>query len=155
MDDAAGGSLEAGAPVQFHIFEDESGLGAEECEQVGPAPPGAAAEAAAKSGGKGKGWQSKGNTWQSKGQTPSWGAGAKADNKGGKSWVTNVKGPMNGFKGGMKGDGKAQGKNSNRGKGHTLPRTRISAEKFTGTVLTWKGKYGWIKPSEEIPHEKA
>merc|ERR1712173_208322 len=58
-------------------------------------------------------------------------------------------------KGNMKGDGKAGGKNSNRGKGHTLPRTRISAEKFTGSVLTWKGKYGWIKPGEEIPHEKA
>lgn len=32
---------------------------------------------------------------------------------------------------------------------------RISAEKFAGTVVGWKGKYGWIKPLEEIDHEKA
>merc|ERR1719343_198337 len=51
--------------------------------------------------------------------------------------------------------GKGKGKDSNRGKGHLLPRTRISAEKFAGTVMDWKGKYGWIKPEEEIQHEKA
>jgi len=39
--------------------------------------------------------------------------------------------------------------------GHTLPRTRLSAEKFAGLVTQWKGKYGWIKPSQAIEHEKA
>merc|ERR1712217_289938 len=39
--------------------------------------------------------------------------------------------------------------------GHKLPRERISEEKFSGTVVAWKGKYGFIKPSEEIPHPKA
>merc|ERR1719145_378204 len=39
--------------------------------------------------------------------------------------------------------------------GHTLPRTRISAEKFSGTIKSWRGKYGWIEPAEPISHEKA
>merc|ERR1740121_629684 len=51
--------------------------------------------------------------------------------------------------------GKGKGKSKEGGKGHLLARTRITAEKFSGTVEGWKGKYGWIKPSEEISHEKA
>jgi len=31
----------------------------------------------------------------------------------------------------------------------------LSVEKFMGTVHSWKGKYGWIVPSETIDHEKA
>jgi len=56
-----------------------------------------------------------------------------------------------------KGKGKSKGKNPNwtGGNGHLLPRTRISEAPFGGTVLEWKGKYGWIQPAEEIPHEKA
>lgn len=52
--------------------------------------------------------------------------------------------------------GKGAGKEGGgKGKGHTLDRTRLTAEKFAGTVDAWKGKYGWIKPAEEIAHEKA
>merc|ERR1740121_1455633 len=51
-----------------------------------------------------------------------------------------------------KGSGKGKGKSS---KGHMLPRVRITAEKFSGKVQAWKGKYGWITPLEEIQHEKA
>mmetsp|Transcript_53864 Transcript_53864/g.136769 ORF Transcript_53864/g.136769 Transcript_53864/m.136769 type:complete len:336 (-) Transcript_53864:90-1097(-) len=72
---------------------------------------------------------------------------SKANSTGGKS------------KGKGKGkDGKGKGKGKfdpNRGKGHLLPRNRITAEKFTGTVTDWKGKYGWIQPAEEVQHEKA
>ncbi|CAK0807826.1 unnamed protein product, partial [Prorocentrum cordatum] len=49
----------------------------------------------------------------------------------------------------------AKGKDGTKPQGHTLPRTRLSAEKFSGVVTAWKGKYGWIQPSEEIEHEKA
>merc|ERR1719343_480940 len=64
---------------------------------------------------------------------------------------------MNSFGGKDKGfGGKDKGKGSKEGgKGHLLPRTRITAEKFSGTVEAWKGKYGWIRPAEEIQHEKA
>mmetsp|Transcript_56377 Transcript_56377/g.182673 ORF Transcript_56377/g.182673 Transcript_56377/m.182673 type:complete len:198 (+) Transcript_56377:93-686(+) len=54
-----------------------------------------------------------------------------------------------------KGKGKDKGKDGMKGKGHTLPRNRITAEKFTGTVVVWKGKFGWIQPAEEVPHDKA
>merc|ERR1711972_950046 len=54
--------------------------------------------------------------------------------------------------GGFGGKGKEGGK---RGQGHLLPRTRITAEKFTGHCSAWKGKYGWITPAEAIEHEKA
>merc|ERR1719253_631873 len=56
-----------------------------------------------------------------------------------------------------KGKGKGKGKKYSEegGKGHLLPRTRISAEKFMGTVSAWKGKYGFIKPNEEIEHPLA
>mmetsp|Transcript_53868 Transcript_53868/g.136780 ORF Transcript_53868/g.136780 Transcript_53868/m.136780 type:complete len:243 (+) Transcript_53868:93-821(+) len=62
----------------------------------------------------------------------------------------------NGCKGKAKGKGKGKPFTTPEGgKGHTLERTRLSAEKFTGTVVEWKGKFGWVKPGEEIDHEKA
>lgn len=61
--------------------------------------------------------------------------------------------PKDAGKSGGKEKGKGKGKKG--GDGHLLPRTRISAEKFTGTVAAWKGKYGWIQPAEPIEHEKA
>jgi len=162
MNDIEGASaLQVGATVEFHICEDDSGLGAEEVVQTGSAPPGAAAAGkGAKAGGKGapgKGAPAKGKD--------SWGppCGGKL---GGKGWAAG--GPpaamnmMGGgkwgggkFAGGKFGKGKGKGFDSNRGKGHLLPRTRISADKFSGTVTDWKGKYGWIQPAEEIQHEKA
>jgi len=57
-------------------------------------------------------------------------------------------------KDGFGGKGK-DGKSKNKGKGHLLPRTRISEAPFSGTVVEWKGKYGWIQPAEAIEHEKA
>jgi len=54
-----------------------------------------------------------------------------------------------------KASGKGKGKGKGKTQGHTLPRTRLSAAKFQGTVSMWKGKYGWITPGEEIAHEKA
>merc|ERR1712039_951235 len=71
---------------------------------------------------------------------------------GGKGKMDWGKGKMDG---GKFGKGKGKSKDPNRGKGHTLPRERITAEKFMGTVIAWKGKYGWIQPAEEIQHEKA
>jgi len=53
------------------------------------------------------------------------------------------------------GKGKGKGKDKGKVAGHLLPRERLSVEKFTGTVTAWKGKYGWITPSEEVEHEKA
>ncbi|CAJ1384652.1 unnamed protein product [Effrenium voratum] len=60
--------------------------------------------------------------------------------------------PMSMMKGFMKGKGKGKG---TKGAGHKLPRTRISEIPVLGEVVEWKGKYGWIQPSEVIEHEKA
>merc|ERR1711979_18775 len=81
-----------------------------------------------------------------KGATKSWG-GVIPPGKGGvKGVVGKSAAPVS------KGFGKGDSKGGKAPK-HKLPRTRISAEKFTGTVKEWKGKYGWIAPAEEIEHE--
>lgn len=227
-------ALEVGARVEFHIWVDESGLGAEEIVQTGPAP-------APKGGGKaGSGWAKGGGSpptqawsgargaeaggggakgaggpplqvWSGVLGPPTWAASAP---KGGKSWNGGgggAKGPWSAapqgkgcykgcakswappatinhskpvissfdhskasgkgygkdffekgggkdFKGGKDfqgGKGFKGGKKKGDGKGHLLPRTRVSQEKFMGSVSAWKGKYGWITPAEEIEHEKA
>jgi len=207
--------LHPGAPCEFHICEDDSGLGAEEVVETGAPDPslipedkgkgakGKGAKAAGKApppsngfggdkgyGDKGygkapskafaapsKGWSEPYGGKGGKGKDPwgggkdAWGGGKDAWGGGGKgkdSWGAGKdawgggkdfgkgKGPLqSAFSKGKsdKGkDGKGSGK---RGKGHLLPRTRITAEKFQGTVSAWKGKYGWIKPAEEVEHEKA
>lgn len=53
-----------------------------------------------------------------------------------------------------KGKGK-KGKSKFGGKGHLLPRETISEAPITGTVLEWKGKFGWIEPLEALDHPKA
>lgn len=180
MDDIEGGSsLDAGAPVEFHIWEDDDGLGAEEVVQTGAGVPGKGKgkKGQGKESSKGTvtkpspfgaaaaGWgAAAGKGWQSGKAAAGWGAAAAAwapatqywkGGKGAKGVMSPFEKPAiasaAGFKGGK---GKADG-GKGKGQGHKLPRTRLSAEKFTGTVKAWKGKYGWITPSEEIEHEKA
>lgn len=151
QNEVEGGVLTEGAPCEFHIWEDETGLGAEEVIEIGPPPKGFVGKSGAK-GGAAKGYvpyipaypvASAGNGWSA----PSYGKGGW----GAISPVINTyaKGPSGTGKGKFdKGMGKGTG-------GHKLPRTRISVEKFTGTVSAWKGKYGWITPAEEISHEMA
>lgn len=132
--------LEVGMQVLFHIYEDDQGLGADDIEVTDDSEVVPESEIK-KSKGKGgsKGWNNGGAA------AVPWGVQkpfeAKADGKGA-------------TKGSKKGDGKDKGKTGKKAR-NQLPRTRITAEKFTGTVDAWKGKYGWIQPSEEIPHEKA
>jgi len=145
-------ALDEGAEVEFHIFEDDSGLGAEEIVQTGEGKPGKAAGKSA--GKKGAPWgEAFGTKGVSKGGPKGWDAALLAKALSlvqGKGWG----------KGGVgKGEGKGKGKGkkgrTGGGEGHLLPRTRISAEKFSGTVSGWRGKYGWITPAEPIEHEKA
>lgn len=184
-------ALEIGAPVEFHIWEDESGLGADEIEQTGegtPAPAGAAkggwqggakgagAKGFAAKGAGAKGFGVKGagmkgpaawgaDDWGGAASAKGWGM-AKGMAKGGaKGWALTEERPVmsnftktsdaKGFGKGKEGKEGKNGKSKMGGKGHLLPRTRISEEKFAGTVAGWKGKYGWIVPSEEISHEKS
>eukprot|EP00932_Pfiesteria_piscicida_P009145 SRR837773.19811.p1 GENE.SRR837773.19811~~SRR837773.19811.p1 ORF type:complete len:275 (-),score=73.70 SRR837773.19811:29-853(-) len=147
-------AMAEGTMVMFHITEDDNGLGAEEVEAIGGK--------GARAGGKGKG-ATKGSSWtaSTKGGPASspFAKGAGVKGKGAAAWAAKgVKGwsaaSAKGSAPFAKGKGKGKGPGT-RGKGHLLPRTRITEEKFTGTVNAWKGKYGWIDPAEEIPHEKA
>lgn len=155
-------SLDMGAEVEFHIFEDESGLGAEEIVVTGEGKPVAKP---AKAAGKGKAAGGKGGKAVTaplgvKGKAPAGGKGSKGLAQGWNA-LTSLVAQVAGATGKGKGFGKAGGKGKDgKGKakkkeGHLLPRTRISAEKFTGTVTAWKGKFGWISPAEPIEHEKA
>ena len=111
-------------------------------------------------GGKGFGLVApKGAAWGGGGG--SFGAPAKGGmmgKGGGKMGGKNdMMGMMMGMMGGGmkgKGKGKDKGKSKNKGKGHTLPRERITETPMIGEVLEWKGKYGWVKPSEDIQHPK-
>lgn len=56
----------------------------------------------------------------------------------------------------MLGKGKGKGKPSAmQGQGHLLPRTRLTQDGLSGTIIEWKGKYGWIQPTDAIDHPKA
>mmetsp|Transcript_8439 Transcript_8439/g.21364 ORF Transcript_8439/g.21364 Transcript_8439/m.21364 type:complete len:616 (-) Transcript_8439:160-2007(-) len=54
-----------------------------------------------------------------------------------------------------KGKGKAGNDEDKGPSGPDLPRERVVEEPMLGEVVTWKGKFGWIKPSEEIDHPEA
>jgi len=53
------------------------------------------------------------------------------------------------------GKGKGKGKEKRGPSGPNLERTRITQEPVTGSVVEWKGKYGWIMPTIPVEHEKA
>eukprot|EP00448_Togula_jolla_P002515 CAMPEP_0170605190 /NCGR_PEP_ID=MMETSP0224-20130122/19845_1 /TAXON_ID=285029 /ORGANISM="Togula jolla, Strain CCCM 725" /LENGTH=145 /DNA_ID=CAMNT_0010930185 /DNA_START=68 /DNA_END=505 /DNA_ORIENTATION=- len=94
--------------------------------------------------------------WQSKGVK-----GVK-DSFGGKGAAgfgkpTFGKAPIQIGKGSYSYDGKGKGKGKGkRGpSGPNLPRQRVTELPMTGEVVEWKGKYGWIQPSEPIEHPMA
>merc|ERR1712039_505098 len=61
-----------------------------------------------------------------------------------------------GAKGAPKGGKDAsKGGKGKRAPGHTLERERLTADKFCGEVLEWKGKFGYIMPAEPIDHPAA
>merc|ERR1712113_160596 len=61
-------------------------------------------------------------------------------------------------KGDSKGKGKGKGKKDKgprRPSGAELERERLTAEKFTGEVVSFRGKFGYIQPDEEVDHPDA
>lgn len=147
--------LADGAIIQFHIAEDDNGLSAQEVEQIGGPEPGPMNPGKGMGKGGWGGWSNGGGSaWGCGGkggwndiQKPQWGGMQNSWN--GNGWG---KGKGGGFQDGGKG---GFGKGKSRTPGHLLEKTRITAEKFQGTVLEWKGKYGWLQPGETIEHAKA
>merc|ERR1712151_1134860 len=78
--------------------------------------------------------------------------GFAAAGKGKAAWAP----PAAKGKGKGKDFGKAGGKGkSKRASGPNLERERLTAEKFSGEVVEWKGKFGYIMPSEPVEHPDA
>merc|ERR1711920_613258 len=138
--------LADGQQVSFHIYRDTSGtLGAEEIEEEGEPPKAAKPKTPVAKGGVAKG-KSAGKTAKAP-----WGAAA--------AWapVTTMWAADPWSKGG-KGKGKDKGKGKGKPRspsGADLPRERLTAEKFAGEVVEWKGKFGYIMPSEPVEHPDA
>merc|ERR1712039_916299 len=66
------------------------------------------------------------------------------------------KGAMGAAKGfGKGGKDAAKGGKSKRPAGPELARERLTADKFSGEVVEWKGKFGYIMPAEPIEHPDA
>merc|ERR1712066_913984 len=119
--------------------------GAEEIEEIGQAPkrPRAASAKGASKGAsawapptKGKGAGKSSAPWQA--SSAPWHAGGKASGKGKD-----------------KGKGKGKDREPKRASGADLERERLTAEKFTGEVVSFKGKFGYIQPDEEVDHPDA
>lgn len=146
--------LAEGQQVSFHVYSDSSGiLGAEEIEEDGEPP---AMPKATKGAGKGF----------SKGVRPPVSAPAPYGAPKGKACGKSAKAPWQApvaeapWSAGVKGKGKGKDKGKDKGKskfpaGPDLQRERLTAEKFTGEVVEWKGKFGYVKPDEEVDHPNA
>jgi len=162
-----------GCTVNFQVYADSSGLGAADVRmgsgkavaQSGPKANGkpaypatsnavAAFKAANKPGAKatGKGVAAKSphqTAFQKKGSAPqgqAGGKGGKGDNggKGGK-WGNAGKGGKGG-----KGNKPGGGWQDREGK-----REMVHDEPLLGTIVDWKGKWGWLKPHDTIDHPLA
>lgn len=158
--------LAEGAIIQFHIAEDDNGLSAQEVEQIGGPEPGPMDPNMGKGMGKswgGGAWNGGGSAWGSKGGSKDGSWGMEKPQWGGQQQNWSSKGGFGDSWGKGKGCGSFGqdggkgffGKGKSRTPGHMLDKTRITAEKFQGTVLEWKGKYGWLQPGETIEHPKA
>ncbi|CAE7853400.1 BSU1 [Symbiodinium sp. KB8] len=123
-----------------------------------------------------KGWKPEASTGWKGDSSSSWGWKGDSKGKGSDDWSwsswgtgkgsgTFAKGKFGGK--GIKGKGKglewvcegggvgAGFEGGKRGPGHKLPRTRVTENPVLGEVLEWKGKYGWIRPSEQVQHAQA
>lgn len=127
---SSGQPLAMGCRVDFFVYQDESGLGAEHCRIT----PGSAQPQQLK-----------------KMKQPVQQVAKKPMLKTFTKQQLMVK-----TKGAGKG-GKANGKGSKGAKGPPVkkPRKRVGGGKKTGEVLEWKGKFGWVAAHDSIDHPEA
>jgi len=128
-----------GAQVTYLMYSDSHGLGAEmvivlvQGDGEKPSETQSSGEADGESVGEGQVARVKGDVKVK--------AAAKAK---------QLKGKGNG-----KGKAKGQPETENGPSGPNLPRERIMDVPMVGEVISWKGKFGWIKPGEDIDHPEA
>lgn len=135
-----------GAKVSFSIYSDNNGIGASDCKMANSAAKPAQVQQVAKAQPKGA---------------------AKGGNKGsaqGKWGVAQVqqtafqkKTPAQPQQA-QQGKGKTQmqkGGGKGKGKGKETERKLIHDKFLKGSVVQWRGKFGWIKPNDTIDHPMA
>jgi len=135
-------SLEVGQGVQFHVYADASGLGAEEIELAEGVELEVDQNVQSDAGGLGE-----------EDATPS----GKTRTRGGRSKKVGKAKEGGKAKDGGKGKEGGKGKDG-KGKGPAGPdleRERVTDMPVTGEVVSWRGKNGWLKPTVEVDHPKA
>lgn len=141
-----------GAKVSFTLYSDNSGLGAADCKMASSAPAAAPAKPAAK-GAKGvKGAATKGAA-KGAGKTtgkvaPTWSKPAAVQQP---AFQKQQKGFAKGAQSQQKGAAKGAAKGQGKGQGGNL----IHDKPLRGTVVQWRGKFGWVKPVDTIDHPMA
>eukprot|EP00746_Dinoflagellata_sp_MGD_P161911 gnl/MRDRNA2_/MRDRNA2_89241_c0_seq1.p1 gnl/MRDRNA2_/MRDRNA2_89241_c0~~gnl/MRDRNA2_/MRDRNA2_89241_c0_seq1.p1 ORF type:complete len:383 (+),score=99.10 gnl/MRDRNA2_/MRDRNA2_89241_c0_seq1:120-1268(+) len=125
--------LSMGCRVDFFVYQDESGVGAEKCRLI----PGSK--------------QPKVQQGKIQSPTPKR-AVIKTFTK--QQLQMKTLGGKAGGKGGKGGKG-AKGTKGAKGAKVQKPRKRVTNERITGEVLEWKGKFGWVSAHESIDHPEA
>lgn len=128
-----------GAKVSFNLYSDNSGLGAADCKMVSSAQV-AVSKPQPKAHAKGN---AKGN---SKGKVtsvlPTWTKSAMAVQK--TAFQKKAAAPQPQQRQTQKGGGKG-----------STERKLIHNAPLKGTVIQWRGKFGWVKPNDTIDHPMA
>lgn len=134
-----------GAVVIFFVYSDPTGIGAEMCQVVEQGEADASASAAAA------------DAMEEEPAADADEEAAGADGEDAPPSRPRDRPRTRGGKGRTKdgnrdGKGKGEGKKNTGPSGPDLPRTRVSDVPVTGEVQNWRGKFGWIKPLEEVDH---
>jgi hypothetical protein len=169
-----------GATISFTLYSDSSGLGAGDVKMAKGTPETTVAKGASNGKGKAKATTPAAKTNQLPKAAPK-SAAAKAaaaralavkapepveeeeEAAAAEEEQDLEEPPLKKFKGdgkafGKDAKGKAKGKGKGKGKGKDKdpgPREIIHEEPLFGTVVEWKGKFGWIKPNDTIEHPLA
>lgn len=144
VDVQPGHRLFVGAQVNFFVYVDDDGLGAEHC-MLSQEQSASAIRRVMLS-------DKKPQTLQPKAKTKAKGGGKAKE--GAQPKLTMVQKTVLKLR---QQKGKAQGAQQKKEKksGPDLPRARVTASPMSGEVAAWKGKFGWIVAAEEIDHEQA
>lgn len=157
-DDIDGEFPKVGATVTFTLYEDEKGLGGEQCQVLeqgdGTLPEDLQAElnARRKANDKAKKEKKKGGDKKGKKEGKNGAAAVKVGAFAKKQAENKNKKKKNNKK---KKAGDSDEKKEKGPSGPDLPRTRVTKALVTGEVLSMNKVFGWIKPSTPVEHEAA
>lgn len=155
-----------GATVSFQLYSDKSGLGAADVKMAKGAAAAAPKPVAQTVNGKPATSSAVANYKAQAAKAAAQKANPKAKAKAAAAWPTNaaqgqkrpapqaadVQQPLAKKGKGVGKDGKGGGKGKSKPAG---PKEVIHDEPLNGTIVKWQGKFGWVKPDDEIDHPLA